>query len=150
MKELEEVKGVYLDKFDITVDRYITPAIIETIAQEMLKCKSFTERELVKNVYLCKWATDMPKDYDYNKNYDLLLSNGVFSAIKLEILNVYDIDEYVAQATSINTRVGEFLDKITKSIDEYMSKLPSDFDMNKALSFLEEQKNGHIKRQSTK
>jgi hypothetical protein len=118
MKELNKTMITHNEEFDIDINNVLTPEQIEGIATEMLKYGKTTEREYVENISLAKICTNIPEDFDYEKNYNLLLSNGVFLTIYNNLENVYQIQEYIDYEESIEKQLKVFLQKINVPVAE--------------------------------
>lgn len=133
MIELEIKNRKYVKEYDIEIDEYLTDAKIELIAEEMMKFEKQTEREYVKNILLCKTATNIDEDFDYAERYMDLMSNGIFDMLNCNIKNVDKIDKYISYAESANVQLNKFLGALNepfcemlKSANVFVQKLDAD------------------------
>lgn len=143
MITLEQNTTIYNKDYDLNIKQYLDKADIEVIAEEMLKFKKTTEREYVKDILLCKAATDLPEDYDYANNYELLQSNGIFDAIYSTVKNAYEISEYVKYEESVQVQFNKFLEAINAPLNETIEKvgkLVTNLDSDKLVKLLAKKK----------
>ena len=120
------------DSEKFTVKLYLTPEQVELIGDNMLKCSNEVERNVVKNTMLVKLMTDIPEEV--TKDYDLLVQSGVMEKVDYNIINVNDIDNYVADELSVRANVNKFLEQLNKTLDKYAKKMPNDKQLKEMMS----------------
>lgn len=109
MIELKDKNMIYLQDYDIKIKKYLTKEEIELIAEEMLRYEKLTERNYIKNILLCKIATDIPESFNYEEDYEKLILNGIIDEICKNIININDIDAYVKYVESAEIQLNRFL-----------------------------------------
>lgn len=109
MIELKDKNMIYLQDYDIKIKKYLTKEEIELIAEEMLRYEKLTERNYIKNILLCKIATDIPESFNYEEDYEKLILNGIIDEICKNIININDIDTYVKYVESAEVQLNRFL-----------------------------------------
>lgn len=143
MIELQKIDKIYYKDYDISIKSYLSKEEIELIATKMLAYDKLTERDYIKNIMLCKIATDIPDDFNYADNYELIVNNGIISFIYAHIDNVYDIEDYVANEESVSHQVKNFLEQINvplqNVIKEYGIKMQT-LDSDKVAKYLAQKK----------
>lgn len=120
------------DSEKFTVKLYLTPEQVELIGDNMLKCSNEVERNVVKNTMLVKLMTDIPEEV--TKDYNLLVQSGVMEKVDYNIINVNDIDNYVADELSVRANVNKFLEQLNKTLDKYAKKMPNDKQLKEMMS----------------
>ena len=120
------------DSEKFTVKLYLTPEQVELIGNNMLKCSNDVERNVVKNTMLIKLMTDIPEEIA--KDYNMIVQSGVMEKIDYNIINVNEIDNYVADELSIRTNVNKFLEQLNKTLDKYAKKMPNNKKIDEMLA----------------
>lgn len=120
------------DSEKFTVKLYLTPEQVELIGNNMLKCSNDVERNVVKNTMLIKLMTDIPEEIA--KDYNMIVQSGVMEKIDYNIINVNEIDNYVADELSIGTNVNKFLEQLNKTLDKYAKKMPNNKKIDEMLA----------------
>lgn len=93
MKELKAAERVYLEQYDVHVNRYLTLAQIQQIVNAIKVFDTWAEREQNKNMLVLYHATDIGKEALEASDYDLLQSSGLIDSVLDCIMNFYDIDK---------------------------------------------------------
>ena len=93
MKELKAAERVYLEQYDVHVNRYLTLAQIQQIVNAIKIFDTWAEREQNKNMLVLYHATDIGKEALEASDYDLLQSSGLIDSVLDCIMNFYDIDK---------------------------------------------------------
>ena len=93
MKELKATEQVYLEDYDVHVNRYLTLAQIQQIVNAIKVFDTWAEREQNKNVLVLYHATDIGKEALEASDYNLLQSSGLIDNVLDCIVNFYDIDK---------------------------------------------------------
>lgn len=129
-------KVAYFDEMGeslkFTVKLYLTPEQVELIGNNMLKCSNEVERNVVRNTMLVKLMTDIPEEVA--KDYNMLVQSGVMEKVDYNIINVSEIDNYVADELSIRANVNKFLVQLNKTLDKYAKKMPNDKKIDEMLA----------------
>lgn len=93
MKELKAAERVYLEQYDVHVNRYLTLAQIQQIVNAIKIFDTWAEREQNKNMLVLYHATDIGKEALEASDYDLLQSSGLIDSVLDCVMNFYDIDK---------------------------------------------------------
>ena len=93
MKELKAAERVYLEQYDVHVNRYLTLAQIQQIVNAIKVFDTWAEREQNKNMLVLYHVTDIGKEALESSDYDLLQSSGLIDSVLDCVMNFYDIDK---------------------------------------------------------
>lgn len=113
---------------------YLTSVEIGYIVNAMLEKETALEREVVKVALVAQLLGEDLGDFeDCNDIYDKVVAD---SSINLEaIVNNYNvIDKLIAEETGVNKIIKDFIEDITKKLDESMKNI----DLNGAITQLKE------------
>ena len=126
MKELQKPERIYIEKFDIYVKPRLSDAEIQQIANNVIKFKTWAERERTMNLMMFIYATEISDEDDINAlDYDLMNECGVFSAVwntihnASSILDAIDFSESTLLALS---QIAENLPEMLKPIGEVLKR----------------------------
>ena len=100
MKELKEIKTYKLEDFDVTVNRYLTYAQIQAIANAVEQFDTWSEREQNIDMLVLASVTDISDEELMNYNHDLLLGSGLIDEVKSCVANLYEIYNAIQYKTS--------------------------------------------------
>lgn len=100
MKELKEIKTYKLEDFDVAVNRYLTYAQIQAIANAVEQFDTWSEREQNIDMLVLANATDISDEELMNYSHDLLLSSGLIDEVKFHVVNLYEIYHAIQYKTS--------------------------------------------------
>lgn len=119
--ELKICEPIFLEEFGVKVNKYLTNAQIQNIANEIIKYQTWAEREEIKNYLILNYATDIPKEKIDKMDSELIETSGLMDEIKFCIENLWDIDTAVKYEESIAKQLGVIIDKlpdiVKKAID---------------------------------
>lgn len=127
MKELQKPERIYIEKFDIYVKPRLSDAEIQQIANNVIKFKTWAERERTMNLMMFVYATEMAdKPDEINAlDYDLMNECGVFSAVWSTIHNAHSILDAIEFSESILlalSQIAENLPEMLKPIGEVLKR----------------------------
>ena len=127
MKELQKPERIYIEKFDIYVKPRLSDAEIQQIANNVIKFKTWAERERTMNLMMFVYATEMAdKPDEVNAlDYDLMNECGVFSAVWNTIHNAHSILDAIEFSESILlalSQIAENLPEMLKPIGEVLKR----------------------------
>lgn len=127
MKELQKPERIYIEKFDIYVKPRLSDAEIQQIANNVIKFKTWAERERTMNLMMFIYATEMAdKPDEINAlDYDLMNECGVFSAVWSTIHNAHSILDAIEFSESILlalSQIAENLPEMLKPIGEVLKR----------------------------
>lgn len=126
MKELQKPERIYIEKFDIYVKPRLSDAEIQQIANNVIKFKTWAERERTMNLMMFIYATEISDEDEINAlDYDLMNECGVFSAVWSTIQNAYSILDAIEFSESILlalSQIAENLPEMLKPIGEVLKR----------------------------
>lgn len=127
MKELQKPERIYIEKFDIYVKPRLSDAEIQQIANNVIKFKTWAERERTMNLMMFIYATEMAdKPDEINAlDYDLMNECGVFSAVWSTIHSAHSILDAIEFSESILlalSQIAENLPEMLKPIGEVLKR----------------------------
>lgn len=127
MKELQKPERIYIEKFDIYVKPRLSDAEIQQIANNVIKFKTWAEREKTMNLMMFIYATEMAdKPDEVNAlDYDLMNECGVFNTVWNTIHNAHSILDAIEFSESILlalSQIAENLPEMLKPIGEVLKR----------------------------
>lgn len=126
MKELQKPERIYIEKFDIYVKPRLSDAEIQQIANNVIKFKTWAERERTMNLMMFIYATEMSDEDEINAlDYDLMNECGVFNTVWNTIHNAYSILDAIEFSESILlalSQIAENLPEMLKPIGEVLKR----------------------------
>ena len=127
MKELQKPERIYIEEFDISVKTRLSDAEIQQIANNVIKFKTWAERERTMNLMMFIYATEMAdKPDEINAlDYDLMNECGVFSAVWSTVHNAHSILDAIEFSESILlalSQIAENLPEMLKPIGEVLKR----------------------------
>ena len=118
MKEINDIKMVHLDKYDINVKPFLTLAEIQAIANAIKPDMSWSERQQIIDMGILQLCTDMTKD-DLETPHDLLYGCGLIDDVTSHISNVFEIERAIAYESSWV----KLLVQVANELPKYAEKL---------------------------
>ena len=126
MKELQKPERIYIEKFDIYVKPRLSDAEIQQIANNVIKFKTWAERERTMNLMMFIYATEISDEDEINAlDYDLMNECGVFNTVWNTIHNASSILDAIEFSESILlalSQIAENLPEILKPIGEVLKR----------------------------
>ena len=127
MKELKKPERIYIEDFDIYVKPRLLDAEIQKICNNVIKFKTWAEREKTINLMTFIYATEIAdKEDEINAlNYDLMSECGVFEKVKEMVVNSGDVYKAVAFSESILlalSQIAENLPEMLEPIKEVLKR----------------------------
>lgn len=127
MKELKKPERIYIEEFDIYVKPRLSDAEIQQICNNVIKFKTWAEREKTMNLMMFVYATEIAdKPDEINAlDYDLMNECGVFSAVWHNVKNAYSIVDAIDFSESTLralSQIAENLPEMLKPIDEVLKR----------------------------
>lgn len=109
MKELKAAEQVYLEQYDVHVNRYLTLAQIQQIVNAIKVFDTWAEREQNKIMLVLYHATDIGQEALETSDYNLLQSSGLIDNVLDCIVNFYDIDKALDWTESIQRALAQII-----------------------------------------
>ena len=126
MKELQKPERIYIEKFDIYVKPRLSDAEIQQIANNVIKFKTWAERERTMNLMMFIYATEISDEDEINAlDYDLMNECGVFNTVWNTIHNAYsvlDAIEFSESTLLALSQIAENLPEMLKPIGEVLKR----------------------------
>lgn len=126
MKELQKPERIYIEKFDIYVKPRLSDAEIQQIANNVIKFKTWAERERTMNLMMFIYATEISDEDEINAlDYDLMNECGVFNTVWSTIHNAYsilDAIEFSESTLLALSQIAENLPEMLKPIGEVLKR----------------------------
>ena len=126
MKELQKPERIYIEEFDIYVKPRLSDAEIQQIANNVIKFKTWAERERTMNLMMFIYATEMSDEDEINAlDYDLMNECGVFNTVWNTIHNAHSILDAIEFSESILlalSQIAENLPEMLKPIGEVLKR----------------------------
>ena len=131
MKEIKGNQTVYLEDYDITVNKYLTYAQIQQIANAVVEASAndsedtWANRETNIDMLMLYHATDIGKEKLEEIGHDALLTSGLIEAVRYRINNLYNIDEAI-----------DYIENNQRAINKMLKSLPKILEDSKGLQAL--------------
>lgn len=126
MKELQKPERIYIEEFDIYVKPRLSDAEIQQIANNVIKFKTWAERERTMNLMMFVYATEISDEDEINAlDYDLMNECGVFNTVRSTIHNAYsilDAIEFSESTLLALSQIAENLPEMLKPIGEVLKR----------------------------
>ena len=124
MKEIKGNQTVYLEDYDITVNKYLTYAQIQQIANAVVAASvndsddTWANRQTNIDMLMLYHATDIGKEKLEEIGHDTLLTSGLIEAVRYRIENLYNIDEAIDYIENNQRAINKLLKSLPKVLEE--------------------------------
>ena len=124
MKEIKGNQTVYLEDYDITVNKYLTYAQIQQIANAVVAASTndaddtWANRETNIDMLMLYHATDIGKEKLEEIGHDVLLTSGLIEAVRCRIENLYNIDEAIDYIENNQRAINKLLKSLPKILED--------------------------------
>jgi len=120
MKQLEEVKDVYLKEYEVNVHPYLSIVQASEIVKGICKVNSndYAERKMCEDMLILFYATDITKEELESNTYELLTSSGLIHAVRSKIKNIEVIKEGLDYTESISRSLFMLAPKILPMLEK--------------------------------
>ena len=124
MKEIKGNQTVYLEDYDITVNRYLTYAQIQQIANAVVAASvndsddTWANRQTNIDMLMLYHATDIGKEKLEEIGHDNLLTSGLIEAVRYRIENLYDINEAIDYIENNQRAINKMLKSLPKILED--------------------------------
>ena len=131
MKEIKGNQTVYLEDYDITVNKYLTYAQIQQIANAVVAASvndsddTWANRQTNIDMLMLYHATDIGKEKLEEIGHDDLLTSGLIEAVRYRIENLYNIDAAI-----------DYIENNQRAINKLLKSLPKVLEKTKGLQDL--------------
>ena len=124
MKEIKGNQTVYLEDYDVTVNKYLTYAQIQQIANAVVAASAndaddtWANRETNIDMLVLYHATDISKEKLEEIGHDDLLTSGLIEAVRCCIENLYNVDEAIDYIENNQRAINKMLKSLPKVLEE--------------------------------
>ena len=124
MKEIKGNQTVYLEDYDITVNKYLTYAQIQQIANAVVAASvndaddTWANRETNIDMLMLYHATDIGKEKLEEIGHDVLLTSGLIDAVRYRIENLYSVDDAIDYIENNQRAINKLLKSLPKVLEE--------------------------------
>ena len=124
MKDIKGNQTVYLEDYDITVNKYLTYAQIQQIANAVVAASvndsddTWANRETNIDMLMLYHATDIGKEKLEEIGHDVLLTSGLIEAVRYCIENLYNVDEAIDYIENNQRAINKLLKSLPKILEE--------------------------------
>lgn len=124
MKEIKGNQTVYLEDYDITVNKYLTYAQIQQIANAVVAASvndsddTWANRQTNIDMLMLYHATDIGKEKLEEIGHDTLLTSGLIEAVRYCIENLYDVDDAINYIEDNQRAIGKLLKSLPKILED--------------------------------
>ena len=124
MKEIKGNQTVYLEDYDITVNKYLTYAQIQQIANAVVAASvndsddTWANRQTNIDMLMLYHATDIGKEKLEEIGHDVLLTSGLIEAVRYSIENLYEINEAIDYIENNQRAINKLLKSLPKILEE--------------------------------
>lgn len=124
MKEIKGNQTVYLEDYDITVNKYLTYAQIQQIANAIVATSAndaddtWANRETNIDMLMLYHATDIGKEKLEEIGHDTLLTSGLIEAVRYCIENLYNVDEAIDYIENNQRAINKMLKSLPKILED--------------------------------
>ena len=124
MKEIKGNQTVYLEDYDITVNKYLTYAQIQQIANAVVAASvndaddTWANRETNIDMLVLYHATDIGKENLEEIGHDALLTSGLIEAVRCRIENLYNVDKAIDYIENNQRAINKMLKSLPKILED--------------------------------
>jgi len=124
MKEIKGNQTVYLEDYDVTVNKYLTYAQIQQIANAVVAASTndaddtWANRETNIDMLMLYHATDIGKEKLEEIGHDVLLTSGLIEAVRCRIENLYNVDEAIDYIENNQRAINKMLKSLPKILED--------------------------------
>ena len=124
MKEIKGNRTVYLEDYDVTVNKYLTYAQIQQIANAVVAASvndsddTWANRQTNIDMLMLYHATDIGKEKLEEIGHDDLLTSGLIDAVRYRIENIYSVNDAIDYIENNQRAINKLLKSLPKILEE--------------------------------
>lgn len=124
MKEIKGNQTVYLEDYDITVNKYLTYAQIQQIANAVVAASvndsddTWANRQTNIDMLMLYHATDITKEKLEEIGHDDLLTSGLIDRVQFRIENYHEIYAAIDYIENNQRAINKLLKSLPKVLEE--------------------------------
>ena len=126
MKEIKGNQTVYLEDYDVTVNKYLTYAQIQQIVNAVEKAAQtddgWATRETNIDMLVLYHATNLGKEKLEEIGHKTLLQSGLIDNVKAQIVNYHQLKEALDFTESRSRAVYKLISQLPKVLDDDVFK----------------------------
>ena len=122
MAIIPEKETIYLEKYGVTVNRYLTYAQIQQIVEATMKFHTWAARQQNIDMLVLVHATDMTVEEIEKHTHDELLQCGLIDKVTSNIENMWDVGYALEYHESTQRALAQILGEINKFMDTPVGK----------------------------
>ena len=126
MKEIKGNQTVYLEDYDVTVNKYLTYAQIQQIVNAVEKAAQtddgWATRETNIDMLVLYHATNLGKEKLEEIGHKTLLQSGLIDNVKAQIVNYHQLKEALDFTESLPRAVYKLISQLPKVLDNDVFK----------------------------
>lgn len=125
MKEIKNIEKIYLEKFDIYVDPYLTYEQIQQIIRAIVSQDDWAVRQQIVDMLILYHLTDVSQEELEKVGHDDLLKSGLIDEVKAVVKNLNQIQDALNYTQSLPRalkQISEKLPELRKTIQEAIVK----------------------------
>lgn len=118
MKELK-TKTIHNDEYDIEINSLLSATQIDKIAQEVIKLKTYLEREQMICYLVLNYCTNIDKEAIEDADPDVIMQSGLWEAVKSSVYNFYEIEDaikFYESPVRMLAEIADVLPDLTKQL----------------------------------
>lgn len=123
MKEIKAMDKIYLEKYDVHVNPYLTYAQIQAIVNAVKQFNTWSARQQNIDMLVLHYATDIDKDELENYGHDHWLTSGLIEEVEncvRNIAEVYNALKYDESPMRVIMQIAKEMPEFSKKVDEVM------------------------------
>ena len=124
MKEIKGNQTVYLEDYDVTVNKYLTYAQIQQIANAVVAASAndsddtWANRQTNIDMLMLYHATDIGKEKLEEIGHDDLLTSGLIDSVQFRIENYHEIYEAIDYIENNQRAINKMLKSLPKILED--------------------------------
>ena len=124
MKEIKGNRTVYLEDYDVTVNKYLTYAQIQQIANAVVAASvndsddTWANRQTNIDMLMLYHATDIGKEKLEEIGHDVLLTSGLIDAVRYRIENIYSVNDAIDYIENNQRAINKLLKSLPKILED--------------------------------
>ena len=126
MKEIKGNQTVYLEDYDVTVNKYLTYAQIQQIVNAVEKAAqtddSWATRETNIDMLVLYHVTNLGKEKLEEIGHETLLQSGLIDKVKAQIVNYHQLKEALDFTESLPRATYKLISQLPKVLDNDVFK----------------------------
>ena len=112
MKEIKNIEKIYLEKFDIYVDPYLTYEQIQQIIRAIVSQEDWAVRQQIIDMLILYHLTDVSQEELEKVGHDDLLKSGLIDEVKAAVKNLNQIQDALDYTQSLPRALKQIADKL--------------------------------------